>query len=482
MSIKVFSLFIVFPAFLIALKNIKGCVKEEVFNLKYKTELNSFTLRTLFDSGNYLGEGSYGLVHEIKWNGKPAAVKLVELPITKSYKNIQEFEIAVMSTMNGENAVVGFYGCMEAFDGLYLVQEKLYKDFDSASMLLKFKLLPFYGRLKGYIRMTEIYEKLHEKKVSHQDIKPGNIMAVDDKLKDFRIIDFGLSVKINKDVVGGTPAFNSPEKINEDGKAFASQDVYALALTIAVIETSFNAIFSKVRSKCLTSKMTNDNICYKKIPKNIQANLQITNGKSLIPILLDAIAFDPELRIQSMKTFGNKLNDLLILQKDYQQEITKIDTNEYKALIESKIKEETTQDAKVAYLASKAYLENDEFVKENKEALRPMYSKLKPQFEEIEEQEEEEIFEPIQKPEQYQAYKPKTLEQILKKMETKKAFYEPQAENTDKDTILEAKEKIKKQKEEYLQNLKKAGTNNIPDFTMNLRNRNHLINKGNNNI
>lgn len=75
---------------------------------------------------------------------------------------------------------------------------------------------------------------LHQKKIIHQDIKPGNIMFNTDYSK-IKLIDLGVSSKLDKTratkaAQGGTPRYMPPEQL--DGNLSFKVDVWSFGCVL----------------------------------------------------------------------------------------------------------------------------------------------------------------------------------------------------------------------------------------------------------
>ena len=54
---------------------------------------------------------------------------------------------------------------------------------------------------------------MHGLNLIHEDLKPENIMTNDKNFSNFKIIDMVMVCSTYTNVFGGSPLFNSPEKI-----------------------------------------------------------------------------------------------------------------------------------------------------------------------------------------------------------------------------------------------------------------------------
>ena len=87
-------------------------------------------------------------------------------------------------------------------------------------------------------------------------------MASDSSLRFAKIIDLGLAGKVNSTPLGGTPLYNSPEKINNTCKTHQKpNDVWALALTIIAIEARRDYVMQAMDTDCFEKNFSPS--CYK---------------------------------------------------------------------------------------------------------------------------------------------------------------------------------------------------------------------------
>ena len=93
-----------------------------------------------------------------------------------------------------------------------------------------------------FLQVLDTIAYLHQNQVLHLDIKPSNMMVVEneDGTKHIKILDMGISAKINDKSNNikkcGSPAFMAPEQINQ-GKLGFFTDIFALGVTLFNIIT-----------------------------------------------------------------------------------------------------------------------------------------------------------------------------------------------------------------------------------------------------
>ena len=192
----------------------------------------------------------------------------------EDYSYLLEQEITYMKILSRNEKFVNFYGCKYEKNPRYNSEiEEQYKKLDKeylepeyvvyllmeafTSDLAKsrkyFQLLDKNLRIDFYVSLLEDIKYLHEeKKLSHNDIKPENIMMTQilyyKKDKKFyynqknklKIIDYGLMTGLEQEFFGGSPLYMHPDyfKIDEEIEVREEYDIYSLAITILYLEIS----------------------------------------------------------------------------------------------------------------------------------------------------------------------------------------------------------------------------------------------------
>jgi serine/threonine protein kinase len=138
------------------------------------------------------------------------------------------------------DAVVAYDGMFRDEDDLrYLVMEFV-DGVALGKIMRERKLTPIEVRhLRD--RLAQGLAAAHDKLIYHRDISPDNIILVDDKVEQAKIIDFGIAKAADADertVVGtgfaGKYSYVSPEQLGEyGGQVDARTDIYSLGLMLA---------------------------------------------------------------------------------------------------------------------------------------------------------------------------------------------------------------------------------------------------------
>ncbi|PAY15507.1 hypothetical protein CKO51_31465 [Rhodopirellula sp. SM50] len=189
-----------------------------------------------------IGRGGMGVVYLGKHQmlKRPAAIKLILGEAAGSPGAIARFEkeVQATATLSHWNTVQIYdYGITESHD-FYCVMEYL-RGMTLQQRLIQRQTLDLKPTMDIAIQLCNGLEEAHLKGLVHRDIKPANIFLAEiggfsDVVK---LLDFGLVVTRaetegdNAAVVGGTPAYMSPEQIRGDSLDGRS-DIYAIGCVL----------------------------------------------------------------------------------------------------------------------------------------------------------------------------------------------------------------------------------------------------------
>ncbi|KAL0217409.1 hypothetical protein RCL1_007990 [Eukaryota sp. TZLM3-RCL] len=169
-----------------------------------------------------LGSGGFGSVYGASWMGSDIAIKLVDL--TEEGKRRLYREIACISRLNHPH-VVRVFGVCELDERIGIIMERGDGCLPIPSVFSK-------QTLKYAVDIVNAVKFLHSKQVVHGDLKPANILLVDNKIK---LTDFGTartisSLTLNPSVLATTPKYAAPESF--DGKCGPQSDVYSIGIIL----------------------------------------------------------------------------------------------------------------------------------------------------------------------------------------------------------------------------------------------------------
>ncbi len=190
-----------------------------------------------------LGEGGFGVVYraeQVKPIHRIVAIKIVKAGVTSAdilgRFAIEQRTLAIMEHPNiarildaGQTDIGAPYFVMEMVKGRSITSYVKQNDLDLRQ------------RLALFIPVCHAVHHAHQKGIIHRDIKPGNIMVMDEAGKAVpKVIDFGIAkvlegegsghtIATGIDQLVGTPGYISPEQIEHGSSQVDTRsDVYAL--------------------------------------------------------------------------------------------------------------------------------------------------------------------------------------------------------------------------------------------------------------
>ena len=191
-----------------------------------------------------MGEGGMGAVYK-GWDQKRkrfVAVKILTETVNKTYVDLFEREIQLLSTLDHPNIVpiydVGWYMNIPYFVMGYLEGNPL---LDVIILHQKKKTgfaLPFFFAV--FKDVVQALHHAHSKDIFHRDLKPENIL-ISPKRRAF-LLDFGLAKLLHderiipKNYILGTPQYMAPEQITNKEVDHRS-DIYSLGMIMYVCLT-----------------------------------------------------------------------------------------------------------------------------------------------------------------------------------------------------------------------------------------------------
>lgn len=184
-----------------------------------------------------LGKGGCGIVYAGTWNGVPAAIKELNLPLNEEGELKVEFlkEAGIMANLRHPHVILLYGVCLER--GHYSMVMELMPKGSLYSLLHNNQDIPWHIRWQIAVDIGHALAYLHRQNpmIIHRDLKSPNIL-LDDRLRA-KITDFGIS-KI-KEVSGtlgskvmGTTRWMPPELFTEDEVIHYTDrnDIYSLGV------------------------------------------------------------------------------------------------------------------------------------------------------------------------------------------------------------------------------------------------------------
>jgi serine/threonine-protein kinase len=155
-----------------------------------------------------------------------------------------------------------------------------------------------------FCKILDTIAYLHQNGVIHLDIKPNNIMVLDNR--DIKILDMGISAIINDKNSNpkkcGTPAFMAPEQINQDKLGFYT-DIFALGVTL------FNMVTCKLPFSGSSHTEIFEKICKEPTPQ-VEDFIKSANPQ-FQKIIERALQKDGKNRYQTCEEFQMELLEIL---------------------------------------------------------------------------------------------------------------------------------------------------------------------------
>jgi len=233
---------------------------------------------------------------------RKVAVKVLRGDLSSDEKFVRKFqrEASSASTLDHPN-IVGIYDVGEDDGNYYIVME--YVEGRTLKNLIKRRgslTLPEVIDIMGQI--TSGIEHAHEKNIIHRDIKPQNILILDDGL--VKIADFGIAQALNNNEltqtnsVMGSVHYLPPEQANGTGSTFKS-DIYSLGILM------FELLIGKVPFKGENAV----EIAIKQMKDPIPSICDINENipQSVENIVLTATAKNPKNRYDSVEEMKNDI-------------------------------------------------------------------------------------------------------------------------------------------------------------------------------
>ena len=259
-------------------------------------------------------------------DNKVIAIKVPFQVLTEKLASAQRFKRSEMiRTLINHPNIVQIYEHEGQKSFPYMLME--YVNGPSLDKIIKFKKnMPVTQIAKIAIQVCDALEYIHQHKIIHHDIKPGNIML--NREDDVKILDFGLAYAeaFKEDVwadlmsVGGTPVYMAPEQLQGDNDA--RSDLYSLGVVMYEMATGkvpFRGDIKELKNAHLSQTPPRPRFFNPQIP------VQLEN------IILKAMTKDPDKRYQNAFEMRRDIINL-IYTKD-SKKLEKEVTRKYRRLI-----------------------------------------------------------------------------------------------------------------------------------------------------
>lgn len=269
-----------------------------------------------------LGTGASADVYlgEDPFNDRKVAIKVHKTDLSMGDEEAKRFEklflneASLAGKLNHPN-IVGVYDAVVEGDQRYIVMEYV-----PGGSLKKFctetNLLPVRQAVLVIFKMCRALDYAFQNGVIHRDIKPANILL--SERDDIKISDFGtakISHATHTQIDGflGSPAYMSPEQINEEGPSVQS-DIYSLGVVMYELLTG-KLPFRAENSVAMINKILNED------PMPIES-LRPDLPEKLVEIVKRAMHKDPKVRYASWFEMASELANTFPQLERYSHEIS----------------------------------------------------------------------------------------------------------------------------------------------------------------
>lgn len=182
----------------------------------------NFAFAKDYEFTSTIAKGSFGIVKSAinKKTNQKVAVKIIEKKSTSStHLNKLKQEVTILKQLQHPN-IIQYITSMETFSKLYIITElisggTLQTYIDS---LLKTKQVIPQDKIREIIyHLLKAVHYIHKKDICHHDIKPENIMFVNnDDVNSLKLVDFGLSCNSSENRgYCGTFLYMAPETFDK---------------------------------------------------------------------------------------------------------------------------------------------------------------------------------------------------------------------------------------------------------------------------
>ena len=286
---------------------------QTLFRTKTKIDTSNPDVKTLVVDGEPIkienNEFSSDKVYPTKTNHYTSSRRICEIGDEAKFFKLSDCK---------SDFIFRFKGCVDDGSVLYDFQEYIPNTYD----ISKYEILEKYSKLSGkdksefMLKITSIFEKIHAKNIVHGKISPSAILMIETNFNEIRIVNFDYSGQKGEDI---TTAYNDPyffpSGTNESTRLSFSQDVYALAVTFAMMELStYKYLKENLTADCFGISRGASKECIQSYRKGVIAAFNQENQTEPLKSVIErAINEDPNKRFESMTDFAKAIVEV---QKD----------------------------------------------------------------------------------------------------------------------------------------------------------------------
>jgi serine/threonine protein kinase len=217
----------------------------------------------VFEIQGLLGAGGMGEVYRARDTrlGRDVAIKILSRALRDESEHIVRFEreARVLASLNHPH-IGAVYG-LDEVDGLSALVMELVEGEDLAGRLGRGPL-PLDEALDVARQVAEALEAAHAQGIIHRDLKPANIKRRPDG--EVKVLDFGLAKALwdadpvsatRTAVVGGTPAYMSPEQVRGD-VVDSQADIWSFGVVLFELLTGVSPFARPTTAETLASVLS----------------------------------------------------------------------------------------------------------------------------------------------------------------------------------------------------------------------------------
>lgn len=275
--------------------------------IENKKDLDKFKIGNRFETDEYIGSGSTGIVYKGRdlTNNKVVAIKSLKTEFCKNDKFIDSLNNELQELLHLEHQnIIRFYEIIHENDKYFIIME--YVNGQSLEQLLKEKTsIDIHSTVQIISQLAKALNHASEKNIFHKALKPENIIISDNN--QVKLTDFGFAKAVSIawfTLTGTSPTqveYMSPEQA-EGENIDQRTDIYSLGI-IAYQMLTGDVPFKRDGTSILS-------VAIKHINNKAEP---LTSKNPAVPVWLDNIILkclekSPEKRFQNGKELFEALN------------------------------------------------------------------------------------------------------------------------------------------------------------------------------